>query len=85
MPNRIPAQVLRQRSRSPRSAPTGAAAVLTIGEAANYVGVRPTTFWNLRKDPTFPPVIRLTERLRGYLRADLDAWIEARRAKSPAA
>lgn len=80
MSNRSPAQVVHQRARGPRSAPTGAAAVLNIGEAAQYVGVRPTTFWVLRKDPDFPPVIRLTERLRGYLRADLDVWLASRTA-----
>lgn len=56
-----------------------APAVLRRRAAAGYVGVCLGTLENLKRDPTFPRPIRVSSRSVGYLRADLDAWLESRR------
>lgn len=64
--------------KKPRSAPAAHAAVLNVAEAAQYCGMRQTSFWEARRQPGFPEPVLLTERLKGYRRADLDKWIESR-------
>ena len=68
------------KKRAPRSAPAAHAAVLNVTESAHYCGYRTTAFWEARRQPGFPEPILLTERLKGYRRADLDRWLESRRA-----
>jgi len=63
-------------------APPTWAEVLRTAQAARYCGMGDTSFWAMRRaDPTFPKPLLLTERARGFRRADLDAWLESKRAK----
>jgi len=60
------------------------AVVLRTPEAAKYIGV--SSSWLNKKrvegGPDAIPFIKLGGRNRGYLVADLDAWLEARRRLS---
>lgn len=54
--------------------------VIRVRDAAPYIGVCSTRLWQLSKTPDFPRPIVLGQRARGYRRADLDSWIESRKA-----
>lgn len=55
-------------------------AVLRPKQAAQYLGVSLPTFWRYRKDdPTFPVLFSLSANARAVMRADLDAWLEAKK------
>lgn len=54
-------------------------AVLSEPDAACYVGLSRATLKRRRADGTGPQPIELSERRIGYLRADLDCWLEGRR------
>lgn len=73
------------RTRAPRSEPAAHSAVLNVNESAHYCGMRSTSFWQVRRSPDFPTPIQLTQRLKGYRRADLDRWLDARRVKGRSA
>ncbi|ARM02102.1 hypothetical protein BOC59_20610 [Burkholderia pseudomallei] len=54
---------------------------LPARKAAAYVGVGYSTLFELRKkDPTFPVPVRLSSNRVVYLRDELDAWLDAKRA-----
>ena len=50
-------------------------------EASNYLGLSKTTFLRMAKDQILPQPIRITERRIVWDKADLDAYIEAKKAK----
>jgi prophage regulatory protein len=56
-----------------------APAILRRKHSAAYIGVCVNTLENLKAEPTFPRPIQISRRSVGYLRADLDAWLESRR------
>jgi predicted DNA-binding transcriptional regulator AlpA len=59
--------------------------VLRAADAATYVGLRPVTLEKFRVTGEGPRFIKLTGRAIGYVREDLDAWIEERRRQSTSA
>ncbi len=55
-------------------------AVLRPKQAAQYLGIGIATFRRfINEDPTFPRPFKLREAATGIMRADLDAWLEAKR------
>lgn len=58
-------------------------AVLRIKQTAAYLGISEPTLWRLHNtDSTFPPKLKLASRARGYRKADLDVWLEAREVQA---
>jgi predicted DNA-binding transcriptional regulator AlpA len=54
---------------------------LPARKAAAYIGFGYSTLFELRKkDPTFPIPVRLSANRVVYLREELDAWLNAKRA-----
>jgi hypothetical protein len=56
-------------------------AVFPTREARVYIRVSPATWERLRKLRLLPPAIRLTERMLGYRKADLDKYLADRTEK----
>jgi predicted DNA-binding transcriptional regulator AlpA len=54
-------------------------ALMTTAQAVSYLGISRPTFWRLHKAGKAPPRIQITRRRVGYLLADLDEWLLARR------
>ena len=52
--------------------------------AASYLGMSPSTFDAEVKAGRLPKPIRITNTLKGWHRADLDAWADNQRAKCEA-
>ena len=59
-------------------------AVFRTADAANYLGIAAATLEKLRLKgaPASPPFIKIGSRAVGYLRSDLDSWLETRRRTS---
>ncbi len=54
------------------------------GEVVKMLGVSRTTLWRLVQAGAFPRPVQITERNRGYLLDDVQAWMQARlEASSP--
>jgi excisionase family DNA binding protein len=53
--------------------------ILRTSEAAEYLGLSPSTLEKRRQTGLGPPFIRLGGRAVGYARDDLDAWIDKHR------
>jgi predicted DNA-binding transcriptional regulator AlpA len=51
-------------------------------EAAEYTGLAASTLAKCRVKGTGPMYIRLSARAVGYLKADLDSWLAAKRCQS---
>ena len=56
--------------------------ILRTVEAAEYVGLSPSTLEKLRSKNVGPPFIRLGGRAVGYDLRDLDAWLDGQRHQS---
>jgi predicted DNA-binding transcriptional regulator AlpA len=54
-------------------------AILCTADAALYRGVGVSTWERERAFGNLPPAVRITSRTLGYRKADLDAWLNARR------
>jgi prophage regulatory protein len=49
--------------------------------AAEYLNISEVTLWRLSEtDPDFPKKIRITKRCVGFLEAELDAYLELKKA-----
>jgi prophage regulatory protein len=54
---------------------------LRPAQAAKYLGIGISTFWDYAKgDPTFPRLFKISPRVTLVRKADLDAWMFAKRA-----
>ncbi|WP_397545523.1 helix-turn-helix transcriptional regulator [Roseateles oligotrophus] len=62
----------------PKNAQTVQPAVYRCAQAAPYIGVSRSQFYNLAKSGEFP-ILKLGERASGVLRSDLDAWLSKQR------
>ena len=61
--------------------PTAASDRLSTREACEHLTVSRTTLYGyLKRDPGFPRPFKLSERALRWSRAELDAWIESKRA-----
>jgi excisionase family DNA binding protein len=61
--------------------PKVAAAVLRPDEAAKYLGLARSSLYELLADDcSFPRPLVISGRRRGFLRAEIDAWLQARAA-----
>jgi len=59
---------------------TFASPVLRPKQAAAYIGMSVPSFWCFAKDdPTFPRLFKIGPQATAIMRADLDAWIAAKR------
>ena len=47
-------------------------------QVLEMIGVSRTTSWRMVQAGCFPPPVRITQRNRGYLREDVEAWIKDR-------
>jgi predicted DNA-binding transcriptional regulator AlpA len=56
--------------------------LLSNNEAAAYLGLSHRTLPGLRRRGDGPPYVKLGGRKVGYLKSDLDAWLESRRRLS---
>jgi predicted DNA-binding transcriptional regulator AlpA len=53
---------------------------LRLKQAADYLNISTTTLWRLgESDPTFPSKIHITSRCCVYRKADIDAYLEAKK------
>jgi predicted DNA-binding transcriptional regulator AlpA len=49
--------------------------------AAHYVGISTVTLWRLcETDPDFPKKIRITKRCCGFLKSELDAYLQLKKS-----
>ncbi len=48
------------------------------GEVVKMLGVSRTTLWRMVQAGAFPRPVQITERNRGYLLDDVQAWMQAR-------
>jgi prophage regulatory protein len=51
--------------------------VLRPKEVIKEYGLSRTTIWRKERDGTFPKRVRLGSRAVGYLRSDLEAWLQS--------
>lgn len=54
------------------------AEILRLPEVLRRTGLSRTSVWRLTKKGDFPTPVRLGERCVGWLRGELDAWLESR-------
>ena len=47
-------------------------------EVLRMIGVSRTTLWRMVQAGAFPRPVRITDRSRGYLLEDVEAWMKAR-------
>jgi prophage regulatory protein len=48
------------------------------GEVVRMLGVSRTTLWRMVRSGLFPRPVEITERNRGYVLEDVEAWMQAR-------
>lgn len=54
----------------------------SINEVQKRLKIGRTKLWQLeREDPTFPKLVRLTDRRKVFVKAEIDAWIAAKVAE----
>ena len=53
---------------------------LSPKETAQYLGISTATLWRFMKRDDFPKPKRLTERTIGFLKSELDAYLQDRSA-----
>ncbi len=49
-----------------------------LEEVRKMLGVSRTTLWRMVQAGAFPPAVEITERNRGYLLDDVQAWMQGR-------
>jgi prophage regulatory protein len=54
-------------------------------EVLRMIGVSRTTLWRMVQAGAFPRPVRITDRSRGYLLEDVEAWMKARADRPSAA
>jgi prophage regulatory protein len=52
-------------------------------EVLRMIGVSRTTLWRMVQAGAFPRPVRITERSRGYVLEDIEAWMKARADAPP--
>jgi prophage regulatory protein len=52
-------------------------------EVLRMIGVSRTTLWRMVQAGAFPRPVRITDRIRGYLLEDVEAWMKARAEPRP--
>lgn len=58
--------------------------IIPIKDACRRVGISRTTVWQLTRDGKFPRLVQITPKRKGYVSAEIDAWINARIAERDA-
>lgn len=56
-------------------------AVLSPRTVCQRLGVGRTTLWHLEKSGSFPKAIQISAGRKGFIAAEIDAWIKAQAAK----
>ncbi len=54
--------------------------IMDVKQASSYLHLSVVQLQVMRRRGEGPPFVRLSGRRIGYLRADIDAWLESRRA-----
>ena len=56
--------------------------IISAKDVAARLSIGRTKLWELTtQDPHFPKPVRLTERRKGFLKSEIDAWVKARIAE----
>lgn len=58
--------------------------IIRKADLKREVGLSPTTVWRLERAGKFPRRIKISEHVVGWLRRDIEAWLEERAAESGA-
>ena len=53
--------------------------VLRTQQLREYIGLSRTTTWRLEKSGQFPKRVRLGQNSVGWLKGDVDTWLESRK------
>lgn len=53
--------------------------VLRTQQLREYIGLSRTTIWRLEKSGQFPKRVRLGQNSVGWLKGDVDSWLESRK------
>lgn len=53
--------------------------ILRTAKLQTYVGLSRTTIWRLEKSGQFPKRVRLGQNSVGWLKGDVDTWLESRK------
>lgn len=53
--------------------------ILRTAKLQTYVGLSRTTIWRLEKNGQFPKRVRLGQNSVGWLKGDVDTWLESRK------
>lgn len=56
--------------------------ILRTAKLQTYVGLSRTTIWRLEKNGQFPKRVRLGQNSVGWLKGDVDTWLESRKGLS---
>ena len=68
----------RQRSNE-ATALVPATPLVRIADVCRWLKISKPTFWRLRREADFPTPIAITERVIGWPREEIQAWLDARR------
>jgi len=55
--------------------------ILRTAKLQTYVGLSRTTIWRLEKSGQFPKRVRLGQNSVGWLKGDVDTWLESRKGE----
>lgn len=53
--------------------------ILRTAKLQTYVGLSRTTIWRLEKSGQFPKRVKLGQNSVGWLKGDVDTWLESRK------
>ena len=53
--------------------------VLRTQQLREYIGLSRTTIWRLEKSGQFPKRVRLGQNSVGWLKGDVDTWLESKK------
>lgn len=56
--------------------------ILRTAKLQTYVGLSRTTIWRLEKSGQFPKRVRLGQNSVGWLKGDVDNWLESRKGEA---
>jgi len=74
---------LRPRESTAPTPPPADPPLLRIIDVCRWLKISKPTFWRLRRSPDFPTPMRITERVIGWQRHEIQSWLEARRRSAP--
>jgi prophage regulatory protein len=54
--------------------------IISIKKTCERIGVSRSTLWAMTREGNFPRPVSITDKRRGYVASEIDAWVKARMA-----